>query len=34
MKICVALEDDEMIPENLDSLDSIQAYVAKKLGKG
>jgi len=25
------VEDEEMIPENLDSLDSIEAYVKKKL---
>ena len=25
-----AIEDDEMIPENLDSVDNILAYVAKK----
>jgi len=30
----IQVEDDEMIPENLDSLDSIQAYVTKKLKKG
>ena len=33
-KFGIQVEDDEMIPENLDSLDSIQAYVAKKLGNG
>jgi acyl carrier protein len=27
------VEDEEMIPENLDSLNSIDAYVAKKLNK-
>jgi acyl carrier protein len=26
------VEDEEMVPENLDSLDAIQAYVARKLG--
>jgi acyl carrier protein len=32
-KFGIQVEDDEMIPENLDSLDSIQAYVTKKLAK-
>jgi acyl carrier protein len=27
------VEDEEMIPENLDSLDSIEAFVSKKLIK-
>ncbi len=27
----IRIEDEEMIPENLDSLDSIEAYVEKKL---
>ncbi len=26
------VEDREMVPENLDSIDSISAYVARKLG--
>lgn len=29
----IRVEDEEMIPENLDSLDSIEAYVEKKLRK-
>ena len=28
----VQIADDEMIPENLDSLDNIAAYVARKRG--
>ena len=32
-KFGIQVEDDEMIPENLDSLDSIEAYVGKKLVK-
>jgi acyl carrier protein len=31
-KFAITVEDEEMIPENLDSLDSIEAYVEKKLG--
>lgn len=27
----VTVEDDEMIPENLDSLDHLQAYLSRKL---
>ena len=27
----IRIEDEEMIPENLDSLDSIEVYVNKKL---
>jgi acyl carrier protein len=30
-KFGIRIEDDEMVPENLDSLDNIDAYVAKKL---
>ncbi len=30
----IRIEDEEMIPENLDSLDSIEAYVEKKRVKG
>jgi acyl carrier protein len=33
-KFGIQVEDDDMIPENLDSLDNIQAYVTKKLSKG
>ena len=29
----IQVEDDDMIPENLDSLNSIQAYVDRKLVK-
>ena len=28
----VTVADDEMIPENLDSLDHLQAYLTRKLG--
>lgn len=27
----VQVQDDEMLPENLDSLDGLQAYLARKL---
>lgn len=27
----IAVDDEEMVPENLDSLDAIEAYVARKL---
>ena len=27
------VEDEEMVPENLDSLNAIQAYVARKTGR-
>ncbi len=27
----VTIEDDEMVPENLDSVDNILAFIAKKL---
>jgi acyl carrier protein len=27
----ITVEDDEMVPENLDSLDAIEAYVGRKL---
>lgn len=30
----IRIEDEEMIPENLDSLDSIEAYVERKRVKG
>lgn len=30
----IRIEDEEMIPENLDSLDSIEAYVQTKRVKG
>ena len=30
-KYSIRVEDEEMIPENLDSLNSIEAYVEKKL---
>lgn len=33
-KFGLQVEDEEMTPENLDSLDSIEAYVTKKLNKG
>jgi acyl carrier protein len=33
-KFSIRVEDEEMIPENLDSLDSIEAYVEKKLPRG
>jgi acyl carrier protein len=33
-KFGIRVEDEEMVPENLDSLDSIEAYVEKKLPKG
>jgi acyl carrier protein len=29
----VTVADDEMVPENLDSLDALQGYLARKLGK-
>ena len=29
----IQVEDDDMVPENLDSLNSIQAYVDRKLVK-
>jgi len=32
-KFGIQVEDEEMIPENLDSLDNIEAYVSKKLVK-
>lgn len=32
-KFGIQVEDEEMIPENLDSLDNIEAYVGKKLVK-
>lgn len=28
----VTVQDDEMVPENLDSLDALQAYLTRKLG--
>ena len=28
----IAVGDEDMVPENLDSLDAIEAYVARKLG--
>lgn len=28
----ITVEDEEMIPENLDSLDAIAAYLGRKLG--
>lgn len=28
----IQVEDEEMVPENLDSLDNIAAYVGRKLG--
>jgi acyl carrier protein len=28
----VTVDDDEMIPENLDSLDHLQGYLTRKLG--
>lgn len=28
----ITVEDDEIIPENLDSLDHLQAYLTRKLG--
>jgi len=28
----ITVEDEEMVPENLDSLDAIQGYVARKTG--
>ena len=30
-KFGIQIEDDEMVPENLDSLNNIDAYVGKKL---
>lgn len=30
----ISVEDAEMIPENLDSLDLIEAYLGRKLGEG
>ena len=27
----VTVQDDEMVPENLDSLDALQGYLARKL---
>jgi acyl carrier protein len=32
-KFGIQVEDDEMIPENLDTLDNIDAYVTRKLKK-
>jgi acyl carrier protein len=29
----LSVKDDEMVPENLDSLARLEAFVAKKLGK-
>ena len=29
----ITVEDEEMVPENLDSLDAIQGYVARKTGR-
>ena len=29
----IKVEDDEMVPENLESLDNIDAYVRRKLGR-
>ena len=28
----VTVEDDDMVPDNLDSLDALQAYLTRKLG--
>lgn len=28
----VTVEDDDMVPENLDSLDALQGYLTRKLG--
>jgi acyl carrier protein len=28
----IKVGDDEMVPENLDSLDALEAYLARKLG--
>lgn len=30
----ITVEDEEILPENLDSLDAITAYVGRKLGPG
>jgi acyl carrier protein len=29
----IQIEDDEMLPENLDSLDNVSAFVLRKLGE-
>lgn len=31
-KFGIRIEDEEMVPENLDSLDAIGTYVSRKLG--
>jgi acyl carrier protein len=29
----IHVEDDEMVPENLDSLNNVSAYIARKVGQ-
>jgi acyl carrier protein len=29
----IHVEDDELVPENLDSLDNVSAYIARKAGE-
>ncbi len=33
-RFAIAIEDDELVPENLDSLDAIEAYVQAKAAAG
>ena len=28
----IAIEDDELIPENLDSMNNVEAFISRKLG--